>query len=295
MYWYEGEEAFLSVYMAEKLANGGEPFVTSQELQRALADFKSSWRYREQYDKYTNNFDFEDLEALADKFQTAARESRSWLNPCFVCQNGRLYATYSFYDFVNKYQAELKNFFMGYEFPKTSRPHDKLVGVSEENKKLARLAALYITKAFATKYIAKEVEDGRWPKHLDEISYIFSKDLGRVLELPGTKDYFVKFYGTTYENLAEMIQQNNGKLSLSSTRGGDLEFNNFARATGGIHLDCVWPSTSEYDKDTYRISIKDGEVVANATRLEFSDPYGEWSDTYSTTATKLNDNNTKLA
>lgn len=162
---------------------------------------------------------------------------------------------------------------------------------SEETKTAATIAAKYLTKFYAQKYINHEAKYGRWPCHMTALSNIFEKDLGKILGLEGTKEYFNKFYHHLRSNLAKMIENENGCLVINNTRTGNLAYNNLKRLLVGYeNLENMNGNIYAEVHDTnFNLEIDNGEVKCNETALTFSDPYGELSDDYSKKTKTLND------
>lgn len=284
---HDDEVSFLSCFVAAKLQSGGEPWVSSEELRQAYNDFKKSWRAG----NHIKHFNFDDLETLGQEFQKRASQDSPSLEqkPYFEYKDGRLYVTYAFHDIVKDDLGAFKNFFCEYEFKPSINKVD-IETCDKKTKSVAKATALYITKFLATSYINHQVEEKNWPKRLKDLSYIFTKDLGKTLELQGTKKYFVGFFGNTYENLLSLLKEQNGELVLSSIRGENLEFNNLARVISGYpKLDGPQDVTTNETERNFRIRINDGHAVATESKLEFSDPYGEWSDEYSYKKIDLNE------
>lgn len=284
MYYYDNEEAFLSVYTAEKLLKGGEPVITQQELQIALKKFLKSFYYSDNLSKI-KNFKFDDLQELAKNFQKRASENRSWLKPCFVFENDKLYPTYNFFDFTNTTHGEFLGFLCDERYNKfeTQIIADGIVKCDETVKKTAKLAARYITEYFAAKYIEKEEKRGRWPNHLTDISCIFKDDLGRALKLKGTKEYFTEFNGHVYLMLGSMLNANAGELMLTDKKKGTLDYNNLKRILVAYptfdELCSPYYSEGRHPKK-FDMVINKSSGKVNERELTYSDPYGDFSDEY---------------
>ena len=292
-YDYSNSEAgFLSTYMASKLEQGGEPEVTIKELKKALSDFISSSYYSSGISEI-KKLKFGSAEWLAKDFQEKAGENRSWLKACFEIKGDKLVPTYNFFDFVGDHNS-LASFLWGYKFQKAEPVTEvEKKGCGEATKTAATITAKYITKFYAKKYIKQEEKYGRWPSHKTDISNIFKTDLGAILGLDGTREYFLKFYHKLRSGIAKMIENENGNLILSNQKLGNLAYNNLKRLLAGYeNFDNM--NTSDYyelNDIKFKLEINNGSVKANETALTFSDPYGEWSDDYSNKTKTLSDEN----
>ena len=287
-YDYSNSEAcFLAVYMASKLEQGAQPFVHTEELQKALNDFISSNYYSSGISEI-KKLKFEGAEKLAKNFQNMASKGRSWLKPCFNVKDGKLFPTYEFFNFNEEHNA-LTSFLWGYNFPKDKSSKETTKTLSTETKNAATITAKYLTKLYAQKYINHEAKYGRWPIHMTSISNIFKKDLGSTLGLVGTKEYFLKFYHHLRSTLAQMIENENGHLIINNRESGNLAYNNLKRLLVGYEnlQDMNGNIFAEVHDTMFNLEIDNGAVKVNETTLTFSDPYGEWSDEYDTTEVKL--------
>lgn len=286
--WFESEAAFLSKYTAKKLESGGNPIISVEELQSTIKGFESSYLFNDFY-KDIKNFKFDDLEKLTADFQKKASENIPWLQPCFVIKEGKLLPTYNFFDFAES-EGGLAIYLNSLNFGKASFDAKDAVGVDEKTKKVAGAVATYLKEVYAKKYIEQQVNFQFWPIHLQDLSNIFDKDLGKILELEGTKQFFNGFSEKAYQALAALLRQNKGNLLMQSNVEGNLAFNNLKRVIDNYapKLSGVDVTTSQFDKDTFNIEIRDGQAMVNENKLEFSDPYGEWSSQYSQNSIKLN-------
>lgn len=161
---------------------------------------------------------------------------------------------------------------------------------------MARLGAKYLTEYFAKKYIDSEVAEGRWPRHLTDLSFIFEKDLGKILQLKGTKEFFADFYNHLYFAIATLTDKYHGHLKLTDQKAGDLAFNNLKRMLSGYPTFERMITSGYLDKGSnkpkkFALEIKGGIVKVNENVLIDHDPYGEWSDTYKKTEIILRENN----
>lgn len=282
---YDCEEEFLSVYTKVKLVNGGKPVISREELETVRNEF-SEWCLGSSAES-VRKLDFTDLQAINEKFQARASRNRSWLKPCFEFKNNQLYPTYQFYDFTDTTYGEFLSFF-AYEQHKhlVSAAPIKCNNQDQEQLKpylsTAKKVADYLTETFAQRYIEKEVKLRRWPIHLQDTKSIFTKDLGKALELPGTKANFQKFNRYAQNALATLLKDGQGNLVLSDHEHGNLEFNNLKRIL------CVSPilenlcTSSFYEKgqSKFNLVIKDGQIKCNERTLVDYDPYGDFSDEY---------------
>ena len=114
-HYYDGKEEFLSIYTERKLLFGGEPVITAQELQKALQAFGNHRLFRNDlaYIAKMKNFRFDNLKSIGRSFQKKASYSRSWLKPCFIYKDEKLYPTYDFYNFVQT-DIDIDNFLYDY-------------------------------------------------------------------------------------------------------------------------------------------------------------------------------------
>lgn len=282
---YDCEEEFLSVYTKMKLVKGGNPVINREELE-AVRDEFSGFCSRNSAESI-RKLDFTDLQAINEKFQEKASRNRSWLKPCFEYKNNQLYPTYQFYDFTDTTYGEFMSFF-AHEQYKHLLPAAPIKCNHQDKEQLkpylysAKKVADYLTETFAQKYIDKEVELRRWPIHMQDTTSIFTKDLGKALELPGTKANFQKFNRYAQNAIAVLLKEGQGNLVLSEHEYGNLEFNNLKRIL------CVAPvlenlCTSSYyakGQSKFNIMIKDGQIKCNERTLVDYDPYGDFSDEY---------------
>ena len=294
--FYNSEEDFLAIYTTEKLESGGEPIVTREELLKVIEEFSKSWFYHNNFSPILN-FIFEDMERLAKKFQEKADKNRR-IGPCFVANNDFLLPTYSFYNYTYENNSRLSAFLIG-KFQKDFKDTKILYSTEHNNettKKMARLGAKYLTEYFAKKYIDSEVAEGRWPRHLTDLSFIFEKDLGKILQLKGTKEFFADFYNHLYFAIVTLTDKYDGHLILTDQKAGDLAFNNLKRMLSGYPTFEHMITSGYLDKGSnkpkkFTLEIKGGIVKVNENVLIDHDPYGEWSDTYKKTEIILRENN----
>ncbi|MBQ7973354.1 MAG: hypothetical protein IJ295_00110 [Clostridia bacterium] len=117
---------------------------------------------------------------------------------------------------------------------------------------------------------------------MQDTTSIFTKDLAKALELPGTKANFQKFNRYAQNAIAVLLKEGQGNLVLSEREYGNLEFNNLKRIL------CIAPvlenlcTSSYYGKgqSEFNIMIKDGQIKFNERTLVDYDPYGDFSDEY---------------
>ncbi|MBO4569776.1 MAG: hypothetical protein J5689_00970, partial [Clostridia bacterium] len=198
----DNEACFLSIYTAEKLEKGGDPFITSEELQTVLNEFfeyRNRHSQKKQIDKELQNFNFEDLQKIVKDFQELARMSCGWLKPCFIVKDNKLIPTYDFFCVIHSRDDKFQNFLGNYTFKKSKLTVKS--NFDEATKISAKAVADYITNYYAKKYIKREINCGNWPSNMSDLSYIFKKDLGKALKLEGTKEYFKSLNKSIYTNL----------------------------------------------------------------------------------------------
>ena len=288
MSYYNSEEEFLSVYTKVKLVKGGKPVITKEELTNVRDEFLLS-EFSSNYESDPiSNFNFSDLQAINERFQNRASKNCNHLKPCFNYKNGKLYPTYAFYDFTETTHGEFLSFF-GLERYKHLIPTEPIKCNNQNQEQLkpylpnAKKVADYITETFAQKYIDKEVELRRWPIHMQDTTSIFTKDLGKALELPGTKANFQKFNHYAQNAIAVLLKEGQGNLMLSDCEYGNLEFNNLKRILSVAPVLENLCTSSFYKKghSKFNIAIKDGQIKCNERTLVDYDPYGDFSDEYS--------------
>ena len=291
---YENSGAgFLSVYMASKLDSGGSPEVTIEELNKAQLDFLASWpdysfemAYGKDADEIIKIKDlkFDSIEELACEFEAKAKKTKNSSSACFKIEGDKLIPTYEFYDFQNEHNA-LGNFLRNYKFPKSV--NTKETKTSTENTKAATVAAKYLTKFYAQKYIEQGATYGIWPIHMANPSSIFKKDLGSILGLKGTKKYFIDFYQHLRLGIAKMLSNANGQLILSNHRLGNLKYNNLRRLIGNGYNMFNEMNHSHYycnnREKMFNLEIKNGTVNVNEIVLSCIYPYDEINDSQTKT------------
>lgn len=291
MYYYNSAEEFLSVYMGYKLKIGGKPFVTSEELKLAVEKFSQSIYCFESTAEKIKKFNFDNLEELNENFQKKASVNRSWLKPCFEYIDGKLIPTYNFFDYTGTNYGEFLGFLSNHL--KASSLDETEISTIDENDvnlKNSKLIAEFLTKVFAKRYISYEIEQGRWPNHLTDVSYLLDKDLSKHLELKCNKRYFAKFYNYISFQIYEMLVRNDGKLMLSDKVDGTLKHNNFKRIVlpfKEIENLC----SAYYDnvgKSKFDILVENGTIKCDISKLVDSDPYEEFSDVFETEEIILN-------
>ena len=113
------------------------------------------------------------------------------------------------------------------------------------------------------------------------ISYIFKKDLGTALELPGTKECFRQFNKHAQTAIATLLTEGKGNLIISDKKYGDLKYNNLKRILNDMPV-FERMCTSSYVKGQSKFDIKihDGMIKCNETTLVMEDPY-DGDDYYS--------------
>ena len=160
---------------------------------------------------------------------------------------------------------------------------------SEETKTTATIAAKYLTKFYAQKYINHESKYGRWPNHMRGLSNIFKKDLGSILGLEGTKNYFKNFYHHLRSNLAKMIESENGHLIISNNLSESVANNNLKHLLAGYeNLENMNGNIYAEVHDTnFNLEIDNGAVKVNETTLTSSDPIDEWNNEYDTVEVEI--------
>ena len=224
MYYFHNEQAFLSVYTRQKLMSGYLPVITKAELKSAA---------QKVYCKNCKAFKFDNLMLLSEKFEETSKIVGFNKGKAFAVTNEALHPTYQFVDFTTKYDEKI---YFG-EYKNIEKiPALNIAQCNEQSKQVAALATEFIVDSVAQKYIEKEIDDGKWPCQMSKTSYIFKDDLGRVLNLGGTKKCFADFYIHTYRMIACMTMANNGKLEISSNKGGTLAYNNFKRVIAPFPL-----------------------------------------------------------
>ncbi len=225
MYYFHNEQAFLSVYTRQKLMSGHLPVITKAELKSAA---------QKVYCKNCKAFKFDNLTLLSEKFEDTSKIVGFNKGKAFTITKESLHPTYQFVDFTTKYDERIY-------FGSDDNNVDKIPGATiaqcdEQSKNVAALATEYIVDRVAQKYIAKEIDNGHWSCQMSKTSYIFKDDLGRTLNLGGTKKCFADFYIHTYRMIACMTMASNGKLEISSNKGGTLAYNNFKRVVAPFPL-----------------------------------------------------------
>ena len=160
---------------------------------------------------------------------------------------------------------------------------------SEETKTAATIAAKYLTKYYAQKYIKQEEKSGRWPCHMTDISNIFKKDLGKTLELEGTREYFLKLYHHLRSGLAQLIEKENGRLLLNNYRCKNTEYMNLKHLLVGFSSIENLNSSGYYclGETKFDLKIDNGFVKATESTLVYSDPYDD-DDEYRNKTIALN-------
>ena len=277
------EEEFLSVYTATKLIRGGKPEISSEELEAVRNEFMLSVYCNDSLIKPLANLNFSDLESINEKFQQKASKHRSWLKPCFTYENGKLYPTYTFSDYTQTTNGEFIGFLADGRFNNSilTDPIDSnIFNADIKHLPTAQTIADYFTQVFAKKYINMEIDNRKWPIHMDDISNIFDKDLGKILELQGTKEYFDNFNKQVLGSVANLLTENNGNLILSDKKAGDLKFNNFRRIIAPIRLLDRLYCTSHNDivgETHFDISIENNNIKCYEQTLvdydKFEDDY----------------------
>lgn len=284
------EEEFLSIYTSVKLIRGGKPVITKEELNNARETFMRSVYSTDNVLKPLAGLNFDNLEEIKNRFQIKASKNRSWLQDCFVYDDGKLYPTYSFFDITQTSYGSFHSFLFDDRY-NLIVPEPIICGedVNFDTNHLpqAKRLANYLTKYFAEKYIDMEVERGRWPKHLTNISYIFEKDLGQTLELWGTKQYFEDFNSYLTSSIAVLLAENNGKLVVSDKKYGNLKYNNLKRMLVGNHLFNICTSVYNEGESKFDIVVDGSDIKCNKQTLIDSDPYDNFSDSYSNEETTL--------
>ena len=285
MSYYNSEEDFLSVYTAAKLIRGGKPVISKEELESVRKGFLRSVFCSDNLIKPLANLNFNDLEEINKRFQKKASENRSWMKPCFVYHNEKLYPTYSFFDYTQTRYGE----FLSFLFDERYKNFISLDKIDTKETKYNMMyipyaikVANFLTNHFAKQYIDNEIKAGRWPKHMRDISNIFKKDLGSILELPGTKECFQQFRTQSLISIAILLTEGNGKLILSDKKYGDLKFNNLKRILNNAPVFEKMCSESYIKgQSKFNIEIQDDKIKCNETTLVMEDPFDD-DDYYKT-------------
>ena len=282
MSYYHSEEEFLSAYTSAKLIMGGKPVITKDELNAVRYDFMISVYSTDNLTRQLENLKFDDLQSINERFQQKASKNRSWLKPCFEYKDDKLYPTYAFFDFTETKYGEFLSFLFDDRYRDSMLLDWSDVNVSNIDRRYlpnAKKVADYLTKHFAEQYIEAEAKCGRWPSHMKDISYIFKKDLGTALELPGTKECFRQFHKHAQTAIATLLTEGKGNLIISDKKYGDLKYNNLKRILNDMPV-FERMCTSSYVKGQSKFDIKihDGMIKCNETTLVMEDPYD--SDDY---------------
>lgn len=275
MSYCDSEEEFLSVYTATKLKRGGKPTISKEELESVRDCFLHSVYCSDNLIKPLASLKFDDLQNINERFQQKASKNRSLLKPCFEYKDEELYPTYAFFDFTLTTSGEFVSFLScDRDVIPLDFIDDNIKNSDVKYLPTAKKVADYLTKHFAKKYIEIEADAGKWPLHMRDISNIFKKDLGSILKLKGTKEYFRQFHNQAQTALAILLTEGNGNLTISDKEYGDLKYNNLKRilnATPKFERMCsaFWiKGQSKFD-----IKIQDDVIKCNETTLVREDPY----------------------
>lgn len=282
MGYSRSEEDFLGAYTAYKLKNGGEPVITKSELKSVLEKFTKSIFYMNNLSQI-KKFEFDNIEKLAENYFKKASINCSWQKPCFKVVDGKLYPTYDFYDISGTTYGEFLAFLSDGRYPTFTKHniHKNNIEINKDYIHQAKLVAGFLTKHFAKKYIEKEIENGRWPNHMDNINFLLKKDLGSVLKLKGTKKYFLEFYNHVANAIAILLTINDGKLMLSDKTQGDLKYNNLKRILNKFPmLDKLCGEYYQKNESKFDIIIDGENIKCQNTQLKYHDPYDD-DDTFS--------------
>ena len=134
--------------------------------------------------------------------------------------------------------------------------------------------AKFMTNHYAKKYIEMEISDGNWPASKKEVSNIFDKDLGKALDLKGTKAYFDEFNSTLKKRLAVLISQNNGNLELCDIVEEKSKYSNVEKLLNG-YQDIEILNKSFFRgpyPEKFEITIKNYDVNIKNTYADYSKP-----------------------
>jgi len=284
--YYNSEEEFLSAYTAAKLRNGGNPVITSKELNAVRDEFILCDSCSTNILRHIADFNFDDLQKINEKFQKKASVNRPWQKRCFEYKNGKLFPTYAFEDFTYTDYGTFVNFLQNDEHKHFIKVEPIKGNVTKPEIKTylpdAKRVADYVTEEFAQRYINMEIEKRYWPVHMKDLSSIFQKDLGKVLELPGTKANFHKFHQYAKNSIAILLSQGKGNLILSDKVGGNLAFNNLKRILSITPiLEKLCDPYQSKGKNEFNITVNNNEIKVNETKLIDYDPYGNFSNEYS--------------
>lgn len=285
MSYYNTEEDFLAVYTSCKLKQGGLPVITAEELEEVREKFIRSVYSSDNINSYLQNLNFNNLEEINDKFYKKSSKNRSWQKEGFILSGDKLYVTYDFFDYTDTYYGEFYNFLHSnrYKVIKKVGFNSASSSPTVENIEDAKKIAMHLTNVFMQRYILKEIESGRWPVHMKTTESISKKDLGKVLELKGTKAYFTNFYNSIVQDLAGILSETGGNIAFSDKKAGNLKYNNLKRLLSKC------PMFFEFVKDGYNegeskfdIEVKNGKIKCTQTTLTSTDPYDDFSDAYKT-------------
>lgn len=283
MSYYHSEEEFLSVYTSAKLIRGGEPVISKEELENVRDGFLRSVFCSDNLIQPLTNLKFDDLQSINERFQQKASKNRSWLKPGFVYDEGKLYPTYDFFDFTETKHGEFLSFLFDERY-KNYIPLDAvgkdIANYNSSYIPTAKKVADYMTKHFAEHYIEKEADAGKWPLRMRDVSYIFNKDLGAILELEGTKECFKQFRKHALTAIAVLLTEGNGNLILSDKEYGNLKYNNLKRILNGApRFERMCSAFWIKGQSKFDIGIQDDIIKCNETTLVREKPYN--GDDYS--------------
>lgn len=284
MSYCHSEEEFLSVYTSAKLKRGGKPSISKEELEKVRDVFLHSVYCSDNLIKPLSNLKFEDLQNINERFQQKAGKNRSWLKPCFEYKDEELYPTYAFFDFTQTTYGEFLSFLSDDRYRDLIPLYlidDNIKNSDVKYLPTAKKVADYLTKHFAKQYIEKEAKAGRWPLHMRDISNIFKKDLGAILELEGTRERFKQFHNHAQTALAILLTEENGNLIISDKKGGDLKYNNLKRILNSMPIfERMCTASWIKGQSKFDIKIQDDSIKCNETTLVMEDPYDD-DDYYS--------------
>ncbi len=133
--------------------------------------------------------------------------------------------------------------------------------LSLKEKEIVTRVSAFLLREFMNKYIEYEISIGRWPKQCTDIhEFIFIKDLGKQINLEGTKERFATVYKNSLRVITDLLEENH-TISISNDKFNIGAYNNFLKIIEPFSELVVYKyNIADRDSCNLNIVIEDGEV-----------------------------------
>lgn len=148
--------------------------------------------------------------------------------------------------------------------------------IRERKKELATRISAFLLGELMNRYIEYNISIGRWPAQCTNIhEFIFEKDLGKQINLPGTKEKFVEVYNNCMEVITELMDSNT-TFSISNDPFMIGPYGNFLKIINPFPELLIYKySSSDRTSSTLDITVKklDVDIKQNHNKDIFAKEY----------------------